>query len=786
MLKTTIKTALRIIWKERTFSFLNVLGLTVGITASMLLIIYIQSQKLMDQFHNDLDRVYQVMENQDYSGSMLTTTSNPGPLKDAMKESLPEIEHFAQFTWEQERLFTSGDQIIKGSGRVASKDFFHVFTVHFLEGSKTASLEDRSTVYISQSLKRKLFGDNKAIDEIITVNEWGEYKVGGVFGDVSINSSLVFDFIMPMEPWLERNTWLNAWGNNGLKGIVKLQTGVDINDLNNKIKNFIKQRHEESVVELFLYPYKDMYLRNNWEDGVQSGGRVVHIQLFSYLAIFILIIASINYMNLSTAKSMKRAKEICIKKVVGSSKLQLTIQFMCESIFTALISALLSGLFILLLLPVLSDILTKEININLLDPVQLGLLFSIGLIVGILSGIYPSLILSRYKSISILKGNFRDSRKSGSVRKSLVVFQFFTSSLLIVSSLIIHQQMLFIKSKNLGFNKENIVYMPIEGDLTNESRLDLFADRIKANPIFTNTTTSSNIPLEISNSTPDGFAWEGKNNNEKILFNVLLVGHDYFEMLEIEFKEGRAFDSKMDSDPLNVIINEEAARLMGVEDPLNLPVTFWGRQGQVIGIVKDFHFMSLHETIEPLVISLRPERSSYFITRLKGENTEEGLDYLRSISTEMNPGYPFTYGFLEDSFESHYESENVIEVLANYFAGIAIVISFLGVFGLASFSAEQKIKEIGIRKVLGADVFNLTLYMSRSFLLLVGIGFLISVPFSYWMMNNWLNDFGYRIDIGASVFVFAGLASLTLTIMTVGYQSFKAANMNPSKSLKYQ
>lgn len=785
MFKTIIKTALRVFWKERAYALLNVLGLTVGITASMLLLIYIQGEKQYDQFHSDVDRIYQMMENQDYSGTVFTTSANPGPLKDAMKEAMPEVEHFAQFTWEQERLFTNGDQSFKETGRVASEDFFHIFSTKFIEGSKENSLVEPTVLYLSQSLKEKIFGDNTALGQSLSVNGWGEYRVGGVFEDVPTTSSMTFDFVMPYEPWFRQNDWLEDWGNNGIRGMVKLQPGVDHQAFNEKIKGFVKERNEGSVVDLFLFPLKDLYLKGSWEDGKQSGGRIVYVRLFSVVAIFILVIACINFMNLATARSTKRAKEVGVKKVVGSSRKQLVFQFIGESTIMALISALLSGLFISLLIPSLNELIQRELTFSYQNVNQIGLLIGVGLIVGVLAGSYPAMILSSFKPVSVLKGSFKTSGWSNGIRKGLVVFQFLISTFLIISTLVIHQQMEFVKNKNLGYQKENIVYLPIEGDLANEQSAELFMSRVLDNPSFTNITVASNTPINIGSSTSGGYSWEGKTDQNETLFNVLQVGEGFIETLGMEMLEGRTFDPNLVSDTLNVIINEQTAKAMNVEDPLNYPVTFWGRTGKVIGIVKDFHFSSLHQNIDPIVISLRPENANYFIAKMNG-NTEAGIGYLEDLTKELNPNYPFTYRFLDETYENLYRGETTIGLLANYFSGIAIFISLLGLFGLASFAAEQRIKEIGIRKVLGAGILNLMLIMSKGFLVLVGVGFLIAAPLAYFFMDNWLGDFEYRIQISAIVFLIAGVASLLITIMTVGYHSIRAASANPVKSLRYE
>ncbi len=786
MVRNIIKTALRIFWKEKGYSLLNVMGLTVGITASALLMFYVDGEKSVNKFHRDMDRIFQVMENQDHGTSIFTTSNNPGPLKDALKSEMPEIEYIAQYSPGQERLFKVGNESFKEKGIVASEDFFQVFTVEFNEGNLESSLTEPSVVYISQSLENRLFGDGKALNKTLSINEWGEHKIGGIFKDISSNSTVSFDFVMPSEPWSKRNQWVQEWGNNVVKNIIKLKSGVDLNRFNAKIKNYLEIKNDDSSITLFLQPFGDTYLFANFENGVQAGGRISYVKLFMAVSGFILFIACINFMNLSTARSTKRAKEVGVKKVVGSSRSQLVFQFIGESIIMALASALLAGLLIMLILPMINGLIGRELQFSILNANNALSLAALGLSVGILAGVYPAFILSAFTPIKVLKGGFRTSGWSNGIRKGLVVFQFLVSTVLIISTLVIHRQMNFIKNKNLGYEKENVVYIPLEGELEKKERQEILISQILANPNFSNASIGSDAPISINASTGGGFRWEGKSSELASLFYILQVGYDYVETLNMEIIEGRSFDPNLKSDSLHVIINEQTAREMNVEDPLNHPITFWGRTGKVIGVVKDFHFRSLHEGIEPMVISLRSELSAYVFAKMSTGSTAENLAYLESKVKEINPDYPFTYSFLNESYDDLYKSENTIGKLADYFSVVAVFISLLGLFGLASFAAEQRIKEIGIRKVLGANLFNLLILMSKGFLVLVGIGFVLAAPIGYFFMDDWLNAFEYRVEIGVSVFAVAAMASLGITILTVSYHSVKAVYTNPVKSLRYE
>jgi len=786
MVKNIIKTAFRVFWKERGYSLLNIMGLTVGMAASLLLFLYISDEHSVNRFHTDSDSIYRIMEHQHYGDDTFTTNANPGPLKAAFEEELPEVEYIAQVSWTQERLFIIDNQSFKETGRVASEHFFEIFTHPFVEGTKKGALVAPDVAYISVSMAQRFFGEESALNQVITINGWGDYKIGGVFEDVPVNSGIPFEFILPIAPWMDQNGWLEEWGNNGIRDFIKLHEGVDANAFNAKIKSFIRDHDEGSTIDIFAQALGDMYLYGNFKDGQQAGGRITYVRLFSAVAIFIMVIACINFMNLATARASKRAKEIAVKKVTGSTRGQLVAQFMGESIIMSLISALLAGLLIMLVLPGLNAFTNKAMAFSVVNPGDLFLLVTVATMVGLLAGSYPSIFLSSFAPVKVLKGTFRSSGWSAGIRKGLVVFQFLISIFLIIGTMAVHKQINYVKDKNLGFNKDNLVYIPVEGDLVD--RLDLFKSRMLENPNIRSATTTSAVPIYLSSSTSGGFRWEGKNADQAVLFNVLLVGHDFFQTFDMNMAQGRTFDQQLMSDTANVVVNQAtaAAMLQDIEEPLNYPVNFWGREGQVVGIVEDFHFSSLHNAIDPLVISLRPESAEYVFMRIDGAQTEATLDWIEQGFKEANPKYPFELSFLDDSYARLYERESNIGTLANYFAGIAVFISLLGLFGLASFAAEQRIKEIGIRKVLGAGVINLVLLLARNFLFLVMLGFGLAVPLVWYSMNRWLQVFEYRVGLDAGMFALAGGASLLVALLTVSYHSLRAAYANPVKSLRYE
>lgn len=788
MVKNIFKTAFRVFWKERGYAFMNILGLTVGIAASMLLLLYVQSEKSVNQFHKDIDRIYQVMEHQTYPREIRTYEDNPGPLVTVFKDEMPEVEYMAAFTRSEKMLFSKGDQGYQETGRWASEDFFQIFDVDFIEGQKESSLTEPTTVYISKSMKERLFGSKPAITESIEVDGWGQFQVGGVFQDVPNETTIDFDFILPYQRWREVFNWVERWENSGPRGIVKLASGTNMNAFNKKIESYIDQKSpdREHNVSIFVQPLKDRYLYSNYENGVVAGGRITYVKLFTIVAYFILLIAIINFINLSTARSTKRAKEVGVKKVVGSSRTQLQAQFMIESVLLALMSTVLAGLLISAIIQPLNLLVGKQMTFSLIQWDQSIWLMSLGFGAGILGGIYPSFVLSGFKALSVLKGSFKSSRWSNGLRKSLVVFQFTISTVLIISTLIIRNQMDYIKNKNLGYEKDHLMTMRLEGALYEGSTREQLKSAILSNTNFTHASFSAGTPLFYFSATDAGFKWEGKVSDFENKFNIIFTDADFFDTYGMEIIQGRVFDANLATDTVNVIINEQTANVMNVEDPLNTPITFWGRTGRVVGIVKDFHFSSLHEKIGPVVMPYRPDSPMNLTVRMTGQNIAESLEYLEGVVTELNPNYPFDYRFVDESYEQLYQSEMTIGTLTDYFSGIAVFISLLGLFGLSSFAAEQRIKEIGVRKVLGANIVNLIILMSKGFLALAGIGFVLAVPLGYTFMNNWLESFEYKTQIGASVFIFAAGISLLITILTVSYHALKAAYANPVKNLRYE
>ncbi len=782
MLRNYIKIAWRNIVKSKTFSFINVLGLALGMTCSLLILLWVQDERSIDQFHANGSRIYQVLENQQWTGNKISTTaSTPGPIAAALVAEVPEVERSVKITWEEEHLLTVGNKAYKEKGRFASPDLFRIFSFPLVHGNQQTAITGPTSIVISEKVAQKLFGRTDVMGRMIRVDNKEDRQVTGVVRDIPVTSSLTFDFVMPVEPYEKQNEWLTKWDNNGIRTYVLLHANADANRVSAKILNMVKQ-HDKNVTTIttFLFPHRDAYLYSKFTNGKPDGGRIEYVRLFTIVAIFILIIACINFMNLATARSAKRAKEVGIRKVVGAERSYLVGQFVGEAVLTALMSLVFAIILVQLLLPVFNRLTEKQIAIQYTNPTYWLTLLGLALVTGILSGSYPALFLSSLQPVKVLKGTLRF--KSGAVlfRQGLVVFQFALSLLLIIGTLIAGRQVDYIRTKNLGLDRENVVYMDLEGDLP--KRFETFKQELAQAPGIQLVSASTSDPLEIGSSTT-GVQWRGKDANDKTLFTQIAVSYDFLKTMKIKLLNGREFSPNFPTDSTNYLINEEAARRMGMKDPVGQELTFWEKKGHIVGLVKNFHINSLRVAIEPLVLRF-DSIPNILVIRTQAGQAEKALASMQRLARKYNPAYPFSYRFADESFEQQYKSETLIGKLANYFAILAIFIACLGLFGLAMFTAEQRTKEIGVRKVLGASIASIITLLSTDFLKLVLVAILIASPLAWWTMYKWLQNFEYKITIEWWTFALAGLLAVAIALLTVSFQSVKAALMDPVKSLR--
>lgn len=782
MLRNYVKIAWRNIVKSKTFSFINVLGLALGMTCSLLILLWVQDERRIDQFHDNGPRIYQVMENQQWTGNETSTTpATPGPLALALTAEVPEVEKSVKITWEEEHLLTGGDKAYKEKGRFSSPDLFQIFSFPLVQGNPKTAIVGPSSIVISEKVAQKLFGRTDVVGRTVRVDNKDDHQVTGVIRDIPETSSLKFDFVLPETPYEKKNEWLTKWENNGIRTYALLHQNASVDAVNAKILNIVR-KHDKTVTTIttFMFPYEDAYLYSKFTNGKPDGGRIDYVRLFTIVAVFLLIIACINFMNLATARSAKRAKEVGIRKVVGAERSYLVGQFVGEAVLMALMSLVIAIILAQLLLPAFNTLTGKYISIQYDDPLYWLTLFGLALATGISAGSYPALFLSSLQPVKVLKGTLRFKAGAVFLRQGLVVFQFALSLLLIIGTLIAGRQVEYIRTKNLGLDRENVIYMSLEGDLS--KRFDTFRQELVQAPGIQSVSSAGNDPMAIGSSTI-GVKWKGKPEGDKTLFTNMAVSYDFVKTMKINLLAGRDFSKSFATDSVNYLVNEEAARRMGMKDPVGQDITFWSKSGKIVGLMKNFHLNSLRVAIEPLILRLDSTNNTLLVRTYPGQ-TELAIKSMERLAKQFNPAYPFAYRFADESFREQYKSETLVGKLANYFAIIAIFIACLGLFGLAMFTAEQRTKEIGVRKVLGASVTSIVALLSKDFLKLVLIAILIASPLAWYAMYQWLQDFAYRIDIEWWIFVMAGLLAIGIAQLTVSFQSIKAALMNPIRSLR--
>ncbi|MEQ8685308.1 MAG: FtsX-like permease family protein [Imperialibacter sp.] len=768
--------------KHKSQFLINLAGLSTGLTCVLFIYLWVTDEVSTDHFHKKGDRLYQIMSNHTDASGVSTWKGVPGLLLEEIQATIPEAESTTAFTDPHEYTLSVGDVYFKANGRFASQDFFDVFSYQLAEGNGKTALADKSGILISRSLAQRVFKTTDAIGRQIVWHSWGNTKtvqVAGILEDIPSSSSEKFDFIMSWNYFHDDLVSYKQWNNYYGRIALVLASGTEQDEVAAKIDAILKEKLEGDRVSIFLAKYDDKYLYSEYENGVQAGGRIEYVHLFSMVALFVLLIACINFINLSTAKASHRLKEIGVKKSLGASRQSLMGQYFTESFFLIFLSMMVAFSLVWLFLPQFNSISQKDL---VLKPDGQLIVAAIGLVVmvGLLAGSYPALYLSGLKSVEVLKGKL--SRKAGEVwsRKALVVVQFSLSIILIVAVVVVYQQMEFVKDKNLGFNREDIIYFEREGKFIENS--EAFVNELKTLPGVTGAAVSG-FMLGGANST-GGVDWPGKTPEDQLQFWETNVGFGTIEMLGIEMVEGHAFSEKFGADSTGVIFNETAIAAMGIKNPISQTITHYTGDKKIIGVVKDFNMLSLHKTVEPMMFLLEPAKTHFVMARLKSGNEEETIKGIQTLYESFNPGYQFIPLFLDQDYQALYASEERVAILSRYFAGIAILISCLGLFGLSSFMTEKRIKEIGIRKVLGSSVIRVVYLLTADFTKMVLAATVIALPVSYIMARKWLENFAYGIDLTWWHFVFAGLAALLVAWLTVGLQTFRAARINPAKCLR--
>ena len=815
MLKNYLKIAIRNLKKHKFYTFINILGLSVGVAVCMIISLFVINEISYDKHFKDADQIYRIHADIIFGGNHWDMIQSPAPMAEALPAEFPEVEYAVNFRTRGSYLVKEIDENIKEDGVVwASKDFFNVFGTPILEGSKDGVLAEPNTMAISKSIAEKYFPGESAIGKTLILDNKMNFRITGVYEDIPQNSHFHFDFLLSMEGLPEAKS--TSWLSNNFQTYLKIREDADPEALNQKLMSLIEKNVEPELGRLFgegatldammadgakmeydLQPLLDIHLKSDLMGEFEPNFNITYIYLFVAVALFILVIACINFMNLSTARSANRAKEVGIRKVMGSFRTHLIRQFLMESILLSCISFVIAVPLVALLLPFFNDLAGRELVMPFSYFNFYGILLIGAIGTGLLAGVYPAFFLSGFKPISILKGSVSMGMKSGMIRSSLVVFQFAISIILVIATIAVFNQLNYIQNKKIGFNKEQII--TVEDIYALGDQAETFKREILSNSIMESGTITGYLP--VSGTWRSDTPWWVEGKDPKQTENMVSiqnweVDYDYVKTMGMEIAEGRDFSMDFPSDSSAVIINETAAKQFNfIGDPIGQKINSMAgdnetanldnlRSKTVVGVVKNFNFESLKENIGSVMIFLseRPEGIASF--RFNSENTDEVVSFIEAKWNEMAPGQPFTYSFLDDRFGQMYASETRLGKVFGIFAGFAIVIACLGLFALTAFTAEQRTKEIGIRKVLGSGIGSIVVLLSKEFAKLVVIAFLIASPIAWWVMQKWLEDYEFKQELSWQVFLGAGVFAIVIALLTTSYQSIKAATANPVNSLK--
>ncbi|GAB3641520.1 ABC transporter permease [Spirosoma arcticum] len=787
MLQNYLKIAWRNLIRNKTFSAINIAGLALGMASSLLILLWVQDELSVGTHYPNASQLYRVMENEIADGRIVTDEDTPGILAEELKKQFPEVAYAAVRSDLEQHVLTAGGKTARQIGHYAGADWFRLYGVPLLIGTPETAINTPGSVAISAKMAHIYFGSpQKAVGKSIRFDNWLNYQVTAVFANLPASTPEPYEYVLNWADYQRREPWTKVWENTGPRTRLQLRPDADVTNVNAKLKTFLKGRNKDLNasynVELFLQPETEAYLYSNFRNGQRDGGRIEYVWLFVIVAVFLLLIAGINFMNLATARSVKRAREVGVRKVVGAERASLIGQFMGEAMLLTSMALVLAVALVAVLMPVFNQLTDKQLVLPISQPVFWSILLALLVLMGGLAGSYPALFLSSLNPVRVLKGTLRFGAGAQLFRRGLVVFQFVLSMLMIVGTVIVYRQLQYIQTKNLGYDRENLIRIRSEGELG--QKFPLFKQELTRMAGIQSVTFLQTNPLQNGNTT-DGVNWVGKDPTVAIQFNGTSVGYDFARTMGMKIIRGRDFSPAFGTDSTNYLINEAAAKRIGYKDPVGKPLTFWSKPGKIVGLIEDFHFNSLHVAIRPLIIRFqKDDHWGNILVRTQPGQTKQALASVESLCRQMNPKFPFQYSFVDADYEKLYRSETVIGTLASVFACLAIFIACLGLFGLAAFTAEQRTKEIGVRKVLGASVAGIVTLLSRDFLKLVLIAIVVATPMAWYAMNQWLQNFEYKVAIDWWVFAGAGLLAVGIALLTVSLQSVKAALTNPVKSLR--
>jgi ABC-type antimicrobial peptide transport system permease subunit len=771
-------------------SFINIAGLSAGMAVTILIGLWINDELAFDKYHHNYNSIAQVMQNQTFSGEVGTQPTIPMPLGEELRTNYGrDFKKVVMSSGTGKHLIASGNKHFVKTGNYMQAEAPSLFSLKMLSGSGNGLKEPRS-ILLSQTIATAIFGNADPINKMIKFDDTASLKVAGVYEDLPVNTTLHdLEFIVPWELQGKIvNDNIQNWNNNGWKIYVQMADGVDINKVSAKIKNskYDKSDNAEKKFSpvIFLYPMSKWHLYSEFKNGINVGGRIQYVWLFGIIGIFVLLLACINFMNLATAKSEKRAKEVGIRKAIGSQRGQLIYQFFSESLLMAFMAFGLCLLLVVLALPLFNEVAGANMNLPLNNPLFWAAGIGFTLVAGLIAGSYPAFYLSSFKPVKVLKGTYKAGRLATIPRKVLVVLQFTVSIAIIISTIVVFRQIQFAKDRPVGYNREGLITVEtLTPDIY--THFDAFRNDLTKTGAVSNAAWST-APLTESWNSQSNFDWAGRDKTGTQNFATIGISKEYGKTIGWQFTAGRDYRTGTGgADGFCFVLNESAAKMMGFKNPIGETVHWYGYNFHIIGIVKDMVMNSPFSPVQPTVFFMNPGRLSILnIKMIPGTSVQGALKKIAQVYAQYNPGQPFEYKFVDEEYARKFDVEERVGKLAGFFAVLAIFISCLGIFGMASFIAEQRIKEIGVRKVLGASVFNLWQLLSKDFVLLVFISLLIASPLAFYLMHQWLQHYEYRVNISWWIFAVAGAGSLLVTLSTVSFQAIKAATANPVKSLK--
>jgi putative ABC transport system permease protein len=791
MIKNYFKIAWRNLLRNKGYSSINIFGLAMGMAVAILIGLWIYDELTFDTYHPNYDRIAQVMQHQTFNGKVGTQIANPAVLGAEIRNVYGNhFKHVLHSTWNFDHTLTYGEKMFLQLGSFFEPGVTDMLSLKMIKGSKDG-LKDMNSILLSESVAHAYFGEEDPLEKTMRIDNRADVKVTGVYEDLPDNTYFKdLKFILPWDLYLSLNPWVqkmeNPWGSNFTQTFAQIADHAAMETVSAQIKNIkldklsLDERRFNPVV--FLHPMRKWHLYSDFKDGINTGGRIDNVWLFGITGIFVLLLACINFMNLSTARSEKRSKEVGIRKSIGSVRTQLITQFFSESIMVSFLSFLLALVLVLVALPFFNDIADKKITIPWSAPVFWLITIGFSIVTGLFAGVYPALFLSSFQPVKVLKGTFRVGRLASLPRKVLVVMQFTISITLIIGTMVVYKQIDHGQRRSLGYNRDGLIRVTVNEE--RHKHFDVIRTELKNERAIVEMTESGSPTTDVWN-TNGGIDWEGKDPDQAVDFPNNAVSYEYGKTIGWEVKEGRDFSREFISDSSAFILNEAAVNFIGLKDPVGKVIRWNDKPYTVIGVVKDLLVQSPYQPVRPSLFHLADDMENVFIIKLNPEqNTREALSKVETVLKKHNPSSPFQANFVDEDFAKKFGNEKRVGTLAAFFAILAILISCLGLFGLASFVAEQRTKEIGIRKVLGASVINLWRMLSRDFVVLVIISCLISIPLAWYELNIWLEQYEYRTDIPWWIFTVSGVGALIITLLTVSFQAIRAALMNPVKSLR--